>query len=72
MQNVSRGRGGAGPGGYQQRYDHRRDDWHNRRDDRVEDRGQQHQVNTSDVPVRSVLMSRGWSSAAQNIWTGRN
>lgn len=37
--NMSRGRGGAGPGSYQQRYDQRRDDWHERRDDR----GQQHQ-----------------------------
>ncbi|XP_044233038.1 5'-3' exoribonuclease 2 [Thunnus albacares] len=37
--NMSRGRGGAGPGSYQQRYDQRRDDWHERRDER----GQQHQ-----------------------------
>ncbi|XP_076612282.1 5'-3' exoribonuclease 2 isoform X1 [Chaetodon auriga] len=46
VQNMSRGQGGAGPGGYQQRYEHRRDDWHNRRDDRRDDRdgrGQQHQ-----------------------------
>ncbi|XP_073348976.1 5'-3' exoribonuclease 2 [Pagrus major] len=39
QQNASRGRGGAGPGGYQQRYDQRREDWHDRRDNR----GQQHQ-----------------------------
>ncbi|XP_035535065.1 LOW QUALITY PROTEIN: 5'-3' exoribonuclease 2 [Morone saxatilis] len=39
QQNVNRGRGGAGPGSYQQRYNDRRDDWHDRRDNR----GQQHQ-----------------------------
>ncbi|KAM8725999.1 5'-3' exoribonuclease 2 [Acanthopagrus schlegelii] len=39
QQNASRGQGGAGPGGYQQRYDQRRDNWQDRRDNR----GQQHQ-----------------------------
>ncbi|KAM9839946.1 5'-3' exoribonuclease 2 [Aulostomus maculatus] len=37
-------RGGAGPGGYQHRYDQRRDDWQDRRDNRRDNRGlQQHQ-----------------------------
>nr|XP_020511151.1 5'-3' exoribonuclease 2-like [Labrus bergylta] len=39
QQNAVRGRGGAAPGGYQQRFDQRRDEWHDRRDNR----GQQHQ-----------------------------
>ncbi|XP_039981839.1 5'-3' exoribonuclease 2 isoform X1 [Xiphias gladius] len=43
QQNMNRGRGGGGPGGYQQHYDHRRDDWHDRRDERRDDRGHQHQ-----------------------------
>ncbi|XP_034555128.1 5'-3' exoribonuclease 2 isoform X3 [Notolabrus celidotus] len=37
QQNQSRGRGGAGPGGYQQRFDQRREEWNR------DNRGQQHQ-----------------------------
>ncbi|KAG7220559.1 hypothetical protein INR49_017996 [Caranx melampygus] len=54
QQNMNRGGGGGphgggggGSGGYQQRYDHRRDDWHDRRDNR----GQQHQVTAPELCV---------------------
>ncbi|XP_068454828.1 5'-3' exoribonuclease 2 isoform X2 [Clinocottus analis] len=45
QQNASRGGGasGRGGGGYQQRFDGRRDEWRERRDDRRDNRGQQHQ-----------------------------
>ncbi|XP_068565193.1 5'-3' exoribonuclease 2 isoform X2 [Cebidichthys violaceus] len=54
QQNASRGGGGAAAapgapassaptGGYQQRFDNRRDEWRDRRDDRRDNRGQQHQ-----------------------------
>ncbi|XP_008290105.1 5'-3' exoribonuclease 2 isoform X1 [Stegastes partitus] len=41
---LNRDRGGEGSGGYQQRYDQRRDDWHDRRDNR----GQQHRSYSDD------------------------
>ncbi|KAF3703204.1 5'-3' exoribonuclease 2 [Channa argus] len=43
QQNLSRSWESGGSGGYQQRYDQRRDDWHDRRDDHRDNRGQQHQ-----------------------------
>ncbi|XP_041831741.1 5'-3' exoribonuclease 2 isoform X2 [Melanotaenia boesemani] len=49
--NVSRDRGAAGPGGFQQRYDQRRDDWPGRRDEHRDEhrdeRGQPRQAFSS-------------------------